>query len=359
MPRLTRKPPRIDTLMRYADMLGFGDIHTKIDDTNQLRSIVAVHNTTLGPAIGGCRFYPYTSFSYAYKDVLRLAYMMTLKSAISELPHGGAKGVILYPKHAFDRKKLMHAFGDFINQLQGQYITSMDVGTTAADMDLIYERSSYVIGATTTLHNDPSLYTGLGIFRGLEAAVKFKLHRDSLENIHVVLQGAGKVSYALCQLLHAAKAKITICDTNPLSLPRYQEEFGATIVEPEAIYDVPCDIFSPSAIGGTINKHTIERLQTSIVGGAANNQLAHIRFIQLLEQKDILYAPDYVLNAGGVIYAALAYGNKSEDEILLQVNAIYRRLFNIFEEARSDGISTTEVSFKIAKRRLEQARQKS
>lgn len=358
MPRLNRKPPRIDTLMRYANMLGFGDIHTKIDTKNNLRSIVAVHNTSLGPAIGGCRFYPYTSFSYAYKDVLRLAYMMTLKSAISELPHGGAKGVILYPKHAFDRKQLMHAFGDFIHTLQGEYITSMDVGTTAADMDMIYERTPYVIGATKTMHNDPSLYTGLGIFRGLEAAVKFKLHRDSLENIHVALQGAGKVSYAVCQLLYAAKAKITICDINTASLARYQEEFGATIVEPDAIYDVACDIFSPSAIGGTINKHTIDRLNTSIVAGAANNQLAHVRFIELLEQKGILYAPDYVLNAGGVIYAALAYGNKSEEEILLQVNAIYQRLLNIFEEARSDGISTTEVALKMAKRRLEAASHK-
>ena len=358
MPRLTRNPPRIDTLMRYANMLGFGDIHTKIDHTNNLRSIAAIHNTDLGPAIGGCRFYPYTSFSYAYKDVLRLAYMMTLKSAISELPHGGAKAVVLYPKHAFDRRKLMNAFGDFVNTLQGEYITSMDVGTTAEDMDYIAERTPYVIGTTKALQADLASYTGLGLFRGLEASAKFKLGRDSLENVHVALQGAGKVSYELCKLLHKARAKITLCDINAASLPRYQEEFGATIVAPEVIYDVPCDIFSPSAIGGTINKHTIDRLNTSIVAGAANNQLAHTRFTQLLEQKGILYAPDYVINAGGVIYAALAYGHKSEEEILQKIDAIYPRLLRIFEEAQSDGISTTEVSFKMAKRRLEQARQK-
>ena len=172
--------------------------------------------------------------------------MMTLKSAISELPHGGAKAVIMYPKHAFDRKKLMHAFGAFINKAQGQYITSMDVGTTAEDMDLIYERSPYVIGATKTMHNDPSLYTGLGISRGLEAAAKFRLQRDTLEGVHVAIQGAGKVSYALCKNLHAAKAKITICDINPNALSRYQEEFNAAVVDPEAIYDIRCDIFAPS-----------------------------------------------------------------------------------------------------------------
>lgn len=356
MSRLNRTPPRIDTLMRYANMLGFGDIHTKIDTKNHLRAIVAVHNTDLGAAIGGCRFYPYTSFSYAYKDVLRLAYMMTLKSAISELPHGGAKAVVFYPKHAFDRRKLMNAFGDFVNKLQGEYITSMDVGTTAEDMDYIVERTPYVIGATKTTKSDLTLFTALGIFRGLEASVKFKLNRDSLEGIHVVLQGAGKVSYALCKHLHKAKAKITLCDINTASLAKYQEEFNASIVDPEAIYDVPCDVFSPSAIGGTINKHTIDRLNTSIVAGAANNQLAHSRFIQLLEQKNILYAPDYVINAGGVIYAALAYGQIDEEEITERVNDIYPRLIHIFEEAHSDGISTTEVAFKMAKRRLEQAR---
>ncbi len=355
MSRLNRKPPKIDALMRYANMIGFGDLFTKIDTKNNLRSIIAIHNTTLGPAIGGCRFYPYTSFSYAYKDVLRLAYMMTLKSAISELPHGGAKAVIMYPKHAFDRKQLMHAFGDFLNTAQGRYITSMDVGTTAEDMDLIYERSPYVIGATKTMHDDPSRFTGLGIFRGLEAAAKFKLGRQTLEGLHVVLQGAGKVSYYVCKHLHEAKAKITICDVNHESAKRCQEEFNATIVSPENVYDIPCDIFSPSAIGGTINKHTIERLNTSIVAGAANNQLAHSRFIQLLEQKNILYVPDYVINAGGVIYAALAYDHKPEDEILRQVNAIEPRLLKIFNEAKEHGMHTTEVANQMAIQRLRQA----
>ncbi len=352
MSRLNRKPPHIDALMRYANMIGFGDIYTKIDTENSLRCIVAVHNTTLGPAIGGCRLYPYTSFGYAYKDVLRLAYMMTLKSAISELPHGGAKAVIMYPKHAFDRKKLMHAFGDFINKIQGRYITSMDVGTTAADMDLIYERSPYVIGSTKTMHDDPSRYTGLGIFRGLQAAVKFKLQRDSLEGLHVVLQGAGKVSYYVCKHLHEAKAKITICDLNPESAERCREEFNAQVVSSDVIYDIPCDIFSPAAIGGTINKHTIDRLHTSIVAGAANNQLAHNRFIQLLEQKNILYAPDYVINAGGVIYAALAYDNKPEEEIIRQVEAIEARLLKIFNEAKEYGLHTTDVANAMAKQRL-------
>ena len=354
--RINRKPPRMDTLLRYAQMLGFGAIHTKIDPKNNLRSIVAVHNTDLGPAIGGCRFYPYTAWSNAYKDVLRLAYMMTLKSAISELPHGGAKAVIMYPKHFFDRSALMHSFGEFVQQLQGRYITSMDVGTTAEDMDIIYERTPYVIGSTKTLHHDPSLYTGLGIFRGLEAAVLFKLQRDTLEGVHVVLQGAGKVSYIICQYLHAAKANITICDINPAALVRYQDEFQAKVVDPERIYDIPCDIFSPAAIGGTLNKHTIERLNTSIVAGAANNQLAHHRFTHLLEKKNILYAPDYVINAGGVIYAALAYDHKSEAEILRQVHAIYPRLLKIFETARATGQSTTDVADQLAKKILQERR---
>lgn len=356
-----QKIPSYDALMRYARVLGIRDIRTKIDPKTGLHAIIAVHETAdeIGPAIGGCRIQEYQSANLALKDVLRLAYGMALKSAASNLPHGGAKAVILKPKKPFDRTALMDSFGRFVDEVGGKYITSMDVGTTVKDMDIIRQETQYVIGASTEKKVvDPTPYTALGVWRGIEAAVKFRLNRDSLEGIRIAIQGAGKAAYFLCQYLHQAGAKITICDTQAENLPRFQEEFGAAVVEPDAIYDVPCEVFSPCAIGSTINPNSIKRISAPIIAGAANNQLAHVKYIEALQYRNILYAPDYVINAGGVIAAALAYNQKTDDEILKAVNLIYPRLYNLFSEAQETKQPTTAVAVELARRFLQQSLEK-
>lgn len=356
-----QKIPSYDALMRYARVLNISDIRTKIDQKTGLHALIAVHETAdeIGPAIGGCRIQEYQSANLALKDVLRLAFGMALKSAASNLPHGGAKAVILKPKKAFDRSALMSSFGRFVNEVGGRYITSMDVGTVVKDMDVIREETPYVIGASTEKKViDPTPYTSLGVWRGMEAAVKFRLNRESLDGIRVAIQGAGKTAYFLCRHLHQAGAKITVCDTHQPSLTRFQEEFGVEVVEPEAIYDVPCEVFSPCAIGSTINPNTIKRISAPIIAGSANNQLAHSKYIEALEYRNILYAPDYVINAGGVIAAALAYDKKTDDEILKAVNLIYPRLYNLFSEAQESNQSTTAIAVELARRYLQQSLEK-
>lgn len=353
----THNIPSYDALMRYARSLGFGDIRTKIDHKTGLHALIAVHSKELGPAIGGCRFQHYTSANLATKDLLRLAFGMTLKAAAANLPHGGAKAVIMKPKGTYDRAQLMRSFGDFVQQLQGDYITSMDVGTTVPDMNIIREHTPYVIGADTDKNVvDPTPYTSIGVFRGIEAAVKFRLGNDSVEGLHVVVQGAGKTAYYLCRHLHKAGAKITVCDTHADYLPRFQEEFNATIVEPEAIYDVPCDVFSPCAIGGIINLDTLKRLKTPIIAGSANNQLAHQKYCEILQQKNMLFAPDYVINAGGLIAAAMAYDHKTDGQILSAVEWIYTRLLDLFTEAHETGQPTTQVAVELARRYVRKVR---
>ena len=356
-----QKIPSYDALMRYARVLGITDIRTKLDQKSGLHALIAIHDTAdeIGPAIGGCRIQEYHSANLALKDVLRLAFGMALKSAASNLRHGGAKAVILKPRDTFDRVALMRSFGRFVEDVGGRYITSMDVGTGVNDMNIIREETAYVIGAGTEKKVvDPTPYTSIGVWRGIEAAAKFRLNRDNLEGLRVAIQGAGKTAYLISRHLHQAGAKITICDTNPESLARFQEEFGAEVVEPEAIYDVRCEVFSPCAIGSTINSSTIKRISAPIIAGSANNQLAHSKYIEALEYRNILYAPDYVINAGGVIAAALAYDQKSDDEILTAVNLIYPRLFNLFSEARETGQPTTTIAVELAKRFLQQTQDK-
>lgn len=343
--------PSYDALMRYAGSLGFGDIRAKIDQKTGLHAMIAVHSKELGPAIGGCRFQHYSSANLAMKDLLRLAFGMTLKAAAAHLPHGGAKAVIIKPKGQYDRAKLMHSFGDFVEQVQGDYITSMDVGTTASDMNLIREHTDYVIGAETDKNVvDPTPYTSIGVFRGIEAAVKYQLGRDSVEGLHIAIQGAGKTAYYLCKHLHKSGAKITVCDTHTDHLPRFQEEFNATVVQPEAIYDVACDVFSPCAVGGIINLDTLKRLKSRIIAGSANNQLAHQKYSEVMQQKDILFAPDYVINAGGLIAAAMAYDHKTDEQILSTVELIYTRLLALFAEAQETKQPTSVVAVELAKR---------
>lgn len=343
-----------EALMRYARLLGFGDIHTKMDTNTGLQAIIAIHNTQRGPAIGGCRIYPYRSYGMALKDVLRLSYMMTLKAAASDLPHGGAKAVIIAPPVIKDRDALFRSFGDFVHDMNGRYITAMDLGTTTHDMDVIAERTPHVIGAAGTdeVQGDPSPFTGLGIMRGIQAAVKFKLGRDDLDGLRIAVQGGGKTAYYLSEHLHRHGVKITMCDTKPEATERFVKEFNADVVTPEEIYDVDCDIFAPCAIGGTINLNSLNRISANIIAGAANNQLAHRKYGEIAHQRGVLYAPDFVINAGGLIQAASIHDYHDIEIAKKLTEQIYDRMLTLFERSAQTNKPTTDIAELIAKEKL-------
>lgn len=342
-----------DSLFRYAERLNFGEVHIKFDPATGLRAIVAIHNLKLGPAIGGCRFVPYHTADDAIEDALRLGYMMSYKAAISNLPHGGAKAVIIKPKVIKDRGALLRAFGDFVNDLGGRYITAMDSGTSESDMDIISERTQFVTCTSASgAGGDPSPTTAFGVRRGIEAAVKYKFGRSDIEGVHVAIQGAGHVGYYLAKELHALGARITVCDINPKSVQRCVEEFNATECSINDIYDIEADVFAPCALGAILNVDTIKRLRVPIVAGSANNQLAHHKHGALLHERGILYAPDFVVNAGGLIYVASVYDSADFNKAQQDVSDIYNTLMPIFERSKSEDVPTNYIAENIAVEKL-------
>ncbi len=354
-PSLKRKNPHtaLDGLFRYADFLNFGQVHIKFDHATGLKAIVAVHNLKRGPAIGGCRLIHYPTTDAALEDALRLGYMMSFKAAISNLNHGGAKAVLIKPKVIKDRKAYLEAFADFVNSLGGSYITAVDSGTSPEDMDIIQQRTPYVTCTTSSgVGGDPSPETAFGVRRGIEAAVKFKLDRDNLDGIHVAIQGAGHVGYYLAKELSERGARLTMCDVNQKSLQRCVDEFGVAICAPDDIYGIKADVFAPCALGAVLNLHTIKRLQVPIVAGSANNQLAHQHHGVLLQERGILYAPDFLINAGGLIYVAAAYDHANVELARQQVSNIYDSAMDVFVRAAEQNAATTEIVEKMAIERL-------
>lgn len=341
-------------LMRYARMLRFGDIYTKIDSATGLHAMIAVHNTTLGAAIGGCRFYPYASPEAALQDVLRLSYGMTLKAAACGLPHGGAKAVIITPRGNYDRASIFRAFGDFIQELKGRYITAIDVGTSMEDMTTILERTPYVIGAEGPgrVDQDPSSSTAKGVFRAMQAAIKFKWKRDDCNDIRVAIQGVGHVGYTLAKHLTEHGAKVIVSDTNEQKLARCKQEFGTEIVAPHEIEKVACDIFSPCALGGTITHHLVQETQASIIAGSANNQLAHHNNTQLMQERGIIYLPDFLINSGGLINAAMTYAYQNVSMADKKIDEIYTVVQTLLERAAHSQKTTTTVAEEMAFERL-------
>lgn len=340
--------------MRYAKILGFGEIHEKVDKKTGLHAIIAIHSTKLGPAIGGTRFFRYHAAGAGLKDALRLSYMMTLKAAVSNLPHGGAKAVIVKPAEIKDRKALFEAYGDFVHEMNGRYITAIDVGTSSEDMNIIATRTPYVIGATEfgKADSDPSPHTALGVMHSIEAAVKFKMDKDTLEDVRIAIQGAGSVGYYLGKLLSERGAHITVSDTKPGAIQRCIDDFGATGVDINEIYDVPCDIFAPCAMGGIINADTVKRLQCDMIVGAANNQLAHHQISKLLDEKGILFAPDFVINSGGLINAAMVHDYQDPSIADKQIAKLYDTVLNLFERSKREHKPTTIIAEEVAREKL-------
>lgn len=335
--------------------LNYGELHLKQDIDSGLFAIIAIHSTLLGPALGGCRFQPYQSIEAAITDCLRLAQGMSYKAAISNLPLGGAKAVLIRPQNDFDRTRVFRAFGQWVHDLGGRYITAEDSGTNIADMDIIRTVTPFVTGNSQQRFSqkDPSVVTAFGVRRGIEAAVKYKLGKDTLAGIHVAIQGVGNVGYHLAKELHQQGAVLTICDMNESAVARCITEFGAQSCAVDAIYKVACDVFAPCALSNPINPQSINELVAPIVAGSANNQLASPSLGLTLKEKNILYAPDYVINAGGLIHVCAQYKGELESTAKDNISNIYNTLMLIFDIATKENIPTNLVADRLAEQRLQ------
>ena len=337
----------------------YGEVHFKLDKATHLRAIVAIHDSRMGPALGGCRFIEYDHDDAALIDALRLARGMTYKAALAGLAHGGGKSVIIRPRKHFDRVALFRAFGRFIDDLRGHYITAEDSGTGLEDMEIIRTQTKHVTGVDPSHggSGDPSPFTALGVRRGIEACVKFKLGKDDLRGVHVAVQGVGHVGYHLCKELHASGAKLTVADVDRLKSERAQREFGAAAVAIDDVAKVECDVFAPCALGAGLNDDTIPYLKARVVAGAANNQLAEPRHGDDLHARGILYAPDYAINAGGLVNVAQevkGYDAKAARDRTLK---IYDTIWEICDRSKKLGAPTYKVADILVEEKLAAVKQ--
>ena len=311
-----------------------GELHFKSDPASSLQAIIAIHNTRLGPALGGCRCVHYATDQDAINDAIKLARGMSYKAALAGLPQGGGKAVIIKPRGDFQRQDLYRAFGKFVNELGGRYITAVDSGTSLQDMDYVSQITPHVAGSLRD-GLDPSPCTALGVFAGIQAAARHQFGNADLRGRTVAIQGVGNVGYALAQLLSQAGARLLVCDTDPLKVKQAVAEFHAEPMAPEQFTATHCDILAPCGLGGVIDRRSIEDLRCAIIAGSANNQLAEPDLGQRLHAKGILYAPDYVLNAGGLIQVALGVRHTDAASIQQRILAIGDTLTTIFDRSRA------------------------
>lgn len=330
-------------MFEYIEQSGLAELHMKSDPKTGLRALVAIHNTQLGPAFGGCRFVPYDNTESAITDVIRLARGMSYKNALAGIPFGGGKSVIMRPKSISDRQALFASFGEFMQDLGGRYITAMDSGTETEDMDSIGAKTDYVSGRTGQ-EGDPSPYTSFGVVSGIKASVSAKFNQDDFHGMHVAVQGLGHVGARVAKQLHELGAQLTVTDINQEKVKEAVEIYNAKSVAPDDIYSVDCDVFAPCGLGAIINDETIPQLKCKVVAGGANNQLAKAEHGLVLLDKDILYAPDYIINAGGVIYAALSYSNNKDIDIKSKVAEIETTLKEVYKRSQEASKSPSEVA---------------
>ena len=326
------------------------------DARTGLRAIIAIHSTTLGPAAGGCRMRPYATTAEAVADVLRLSRGMSYKNAMAGLALGGGKAVIMGDSRKAKTAELFEAFGRLVDSLGGRYVTAEDVGTTITDMSNVARATRYVAGLGTApgrAGGDPGPKTALGVHLGIKAAVKFRLGRSDLKGVKVAIQGLGGVGQHLCGLLAAEGAELFVADVRPAAVQRAQEQFKAHPVAVEEVLALDVDVLSPCALGAVLNSKSIPKLRARIVAGAANNQLAQDGDGAALQAASILYAPDYVINAGGIISVSREYqGGASEAQVIADIQAIPARLTEIFERARRENRPTNQVADHMARERL-------
>jgi leucine dehydrogenase len=321
------------------------------DTSAGYRGIIAIHSTTLGPALGGTRFWNYASDEEAIVDALRLARGMTYKNAVAGLNLGGGKSVIIGNNKTTDREMIFRAHGRFVESLGGRYITAEDVGTSTADMDYVHMETKNVTGLAGR-SGDPSPVTAHGVFRAIQASAKERWGSDDLSGRTISVQGAGHVGYFLSKELHEAGAKLVVTDIDAERVKQVVSEFGARAVAPDEIYGVQADIFAPCALGGIINDKTIPQLKVEIVSGAANNVLLEERHGEVLDQKGILYAPDYVANAGGVINVYSELAGWSSARAFRKADEIYDTILRVFRIAKTDRVPTYVAADRLAEQRI-------
>ncbi|TBR08834.1 MAG: Glu/Leu/Phe/Val dehydrogenase, partial [Lysobacter sp.] len=319
-----------------------------------LKAIIAIHNTVLGPALGGLRMWPYENEAAALNDVLRLSRGMTYKNAVAGLNIGGGKAVIIGDPSSDKSEALFRAFGKFVDSLGGRYITAEDVGIDVNDMEYVYRETEYVTGVHQ-VHGgsgDPSPFTAYGTLQGLMATLNRKYGNEEVGNYSYAVQGLGHVGMEFVKLLRERGARVIVTDINKNHITRAVDEFGAEAVSPEAIYDVDCDVYSPCALGGTVNEQTLPRLKAKIICGAANNQLANNAIGDEVQKRGILYAPDYAVNAGGVMNVSLEIDGYNRERAMRMMRTIYHNLSRIYEISDRDAIPTYLAADRLAEERI-------
>lgn len=337
------------------------DAHERVelvhDRASGLTAIIALHSTHLGPGAGGTRFWHYSQPQDAMRDALRLSRGMSYKNAMAGLPMGGGKAVVLLDENRTKTPEMLAAFGKAVNAMNGSYVTAEDVGASEADMVAVAQHTAHVCGlpvAEGLAGGDPGPYTALGIYLGIKAGVEHKLGKTSLHGVHVALQGCGSVGSGVARLLAADGARINFADIDQARAQALADELGGTAIAADAILSHPCDVFSPNALGAILTQDAIATLDCAIVAGGANNQLALEGDGAALAARDILYAPDYVINAGGIINVSLEYCARqkgetcSADEARQQIGQIPQRLFQIWAKARENGQSVDTVADAMA-----------
>jgi leucine dehydrogenase len=345
----------IDSIFDRLAEMGHEQVSLFSDPESGYRGIIAIHDTTLGPSLGGTRFWSYDSDTDALIDALRLSRGMTFKAAMAGLKLGGGKAVIIGDCRTENRAPIFRAHGRHVDSLGGRYITAEDVGTSPADMEHVREETEHVAGLADR-SGDPSPVTAFGVYRGMKACAKYHYGSDSLAGKTVAVQGVGHVGYYLCKLLHEEQAKLIVTDIDEARVRKVVSEFGAQAVAAEAIYDVEADIFAPCALGAIVNDKTLDRLKMPIIAGGANNQLAADRHGDVLHERGVVYAPDYVINGGGVINVYAEIAGWTSELAHAKASEIYDTILHVLETARNRGIATHRAADDLARERLAAAR---
>lgn len=347
------------SVFEAADFDGHEHVAFAHDKASGLKAIVAIHNTNLGPSLGGCRMFPYASDADALRDVLRLSRGMSYKSAMAGLPLGGGKSVIIGNPHTDKSPQLFQAMGAFVEKLAGDYIVAQDAGITVEDLQLVAQRTKHIAGIENAIDDhqrvrsgDPSPATAYGVFVGIKAAVKHRLKTDSLDGVRVAIQGVGNVGFALAKHLHSEGAKLFVSDVNADNVKRAVDVCGATAVSNDEIAGLDVDVYAPCALGGAVNAKTIDVILAPVIAGCANNQLDQKIYAETLRERNVLYAPDYVINAGGVIHIHYMRTGRTWEESTSHVEGISQTLNEIFVRAEAEGKSTDAVANIIAEERL-------
>ena len=338
------------------EMMGHEQILFCTDEETGLKAIIAIHDTTLGPALGGTRMWDYTTEAEALQDVLRLSRGMTFKAAISGLNLGGGKAVIIGDATTEKTEALMKKFGEYVDSLGGKYITAEDVGMNTKDMEYVREMTKHVTGIPESMggSGDPSPVTAYGVYMGMKASAKFKWGYDSLKEKTILVQGVGHVGENLVKHITEEGAKVYITDINTTKLKEVSEKYGSEIIMGDSIYDIDMDIYAPCALGATLNTNTINRLKCTVIAGAANNQLEdEVVHGEMIKEKGMIYAPDFLINAGGLINVYSEINGYNREESLKQTKKIYNTTLEILLKADAEDITTHKAALIIAQQRIQ------